>query len=178
MIRSQTILTLEGVGFPPCSARGCVQKLYLLGAKEAFRRTVNGQLLYIGDAEHEKWGSTIRCQDDAMAALGAIRCGDVLQVGCIVTLTQTVNSLKQALISLNRPAVQDAIVLYDATNKPVPFKVEDPQKVVMTLEENSVYAEPVFLSYRPYLRMMVQKMHYDVDEWGMKTSWFLEMAEV
>ena len=70
----ETELVISGVGLPPLSARGCVQELVPL-AMGQFRRTVNGDLVFLG-TNGKKYRTSISCEDKAVIAT------DGLEVGC------------------------------------------------------------------------------------------------
>lgn len=79
-----TVLVLSGAGVPPYSIRGAQQTLRPIGS--AARRTVNGTLVDLSEAQFRKYHSTITCTDQQAAALDGIWPGMTLTVDCIKEL--------------------------------------------------------------------------------------------
>lgn len=82
-------LILSRGGFPPLSARGCVQHLMPVETG-ALRRTINGGLVYTGKTGTHKYRSLISCEDKASLALEGLWRGSEVRVGCIQRLWQKV----------------------------------------------------------------------------------------
>lgn len=78
-------LILNRGGFPPLSARGCIQHLMPLEAG-LLRRTINGALVYAGKPLAHKYRSIISCEDKASVALEGLWRGSQVRVGCIQEL--------------------------------------------------------------------------------------------
>jgi hypothetical protein len=170
---SETDLTLEIMGkeqcFPPFSARECTQTLTPL-SQGTLRRTINGTLVFLGNAGHQKFQSTISCKDKAPPAFSGLWKGSILKVGCIQSLTQTIPP-KTLRIQLEREAV--TLHVYDQSAKVWP--VERLQDRWLSLPS----AFPGgFVTYRPLLIMMVKKYHLETDEWGLTVGWSLELEEM
>lgn len=178
MKNRETLLVLGKQALPPCSARGCSQELYPLAEPGVFRRTLNGRLVYAGDAAtHHRYGSVIRGEDEGLMALDPLKCGDILEVGCLVPLVLGLALQGGEEILLGRPAVKGSVSVRDACMKPVDFEVKDDQRIVLSCSGKSTI-EPVFASYRPFLVMMVRYFSGWTDEWGMKSRWTLTLEEV
>jgi hypothetical protein len=82
----ETLLVLSGIGVPPYSARGLTQTLQPIEAAGSQRRTVNGTLVDLSQAQFRKYRSTIRCSDQDAPALDGIWPGQVVTVNCIAEL--------------------------------------------------------------------------------------------
>ncbi len=75
-------LILNRGGFPPLSARGCIQHLMPIEAG-LLRRTINGALIYAEKPLAHKFRSIISCEDRASLALEGLWRGSEVRVGCI-----------------------------------------------------------------------------------------------
>lgn len=83
----QTLLVLTGMGIAPWSARGLTQTLAPIRQASQMRRTVNGGLDDVSEAQFRKYQSTISCTDVSAPALGNIWPGMQLTVDCIAELS-------------------------------------------------------------------------------------------
>lgn len=165
----ETELIIEGCGFPPMSARGCSQELTLV-EHGIFRRTVNGDLAYLGPQNH-KYRSVVRCEDKVtLVNEGVLLRGTVVRIGCLQRLWQ------QGVgdVRLEREAVAGSVVAMDAAQNPVIADVIDSKTVKVVQEAH----QDVFVSYRPWLTMRVISLMLHTDEWGLKAGWRLELEEV
>ena len=170
---NETDLILEIPGkqnlFPPLSARECTQSLTPL-SQGVLRRTIEGTLMCIGGGGQRKFQSTIRAKDKTSPAFGEMWCGMILKVGCLATLTQSV-SKNASFVSLERePVVCHA---YDAFGKVYPIEKVNGKRVVL-----SSGFPGGFITYRPWLMMMVKSYHLETEEWDMSVGWTLELEEV
>lgn len=170
---NETDLTLELLGkgnsLPPFSARECTQTLTLL-PQGTLRRTINGILVHVGNKGHRKFQSTISCKDKASPALDGIWKGDLVKVGCIQSLTQTVPQGIER-IQLERESV--FLSLYDAKGKLWPVEKEEERWISFSSEFLGG-----FIVYRPLLTMVVKHYHLEIDEWNLSVEWSLELEEV
>ncbi|MES2252818.1 MAG: hypothetical protein V4482_03930 [Pseudomonadota bacterium] len=171
----ETELIIEGCGFPPFSARGCQQELSQV-EQGAFRRTVNGQLTYLGPKNH-KYRSIIRCEDKVtLVTEGVLARGQVVRIGCLQRLWQQVNvEAASGPVTLEREAVAGSVGCLDAFQKSVDVRVVDAKTVEVMM---ACAAGDVFISYRPWLSMRVISLALHTDEWGLKAGWRLELEEV
>jgi hypothetical protein len=121
----ETELIIEGCGFPPLSARGCSQELTEVPQGE-FRRTVNGNLAYLGPDQH-KYQSVIRCEDKVtLVNEGVLARGMVVRIGCLQRLWQ---QCQNGCVTLEREAVSGSIVAMDGAQKPLSVRVLDSKTV-------------------------------------------------
>ena len=81
-----SMLVLSGIGVPSYSARGLSQTLQPIEAAGSQRRTVNGTLVDLSQAQFRKYRSTIRCSDQQAPALDNVWPGKVVTVSCIAEL--------------------------------------------------------------------------------------------
>ena len=82
-----TILLMNGIGVPLYSARGCTQTLTPSPeAKPTPRRTINGELRWIGINAMRKYDSEITCTDQQAPALNGIWPGMTVVVDCLPEL--------------------------------------------------------------------------------------------
>jgi hypothetical protein len=87
-----TVLVLSGVGVPPYSARGIKQTLTPIAAAVFIRRTVNGILRDLSQAQFHKWKSTLSCSDVAPPATDGMWPGTIVTVDCIEELSYLTGS--------------------------------------------------------------------------------------
>lgn len=165
----ETELIIEGCGFPPLSARGCSQELTLV-EQGTFRRTVNGDLAYLGPRQH-KYRSVVQCEDKVtLVNEGVLARGMVVRIGCLQRLWQ------QGVgdVTLEREAVAGSVAAMDSGQNPVIVDVVDAKTIKVTQASQT----DVFVSYRPWLTMRVISLTLRTDEWGLKAGWRLELEEV
>ena len=159
----ETELIISGVGFPPLSARGCIQTLTPLEAG-VFQRTINGELIYTGKGSHQKYQSTITCQDKTSIAIEGLWRGSKVQVQCLQRLWQKGEGGE---VILERPYVPGSIMIHGGE--------------IIHIEGNRVQVsvgQGVFVSYRPLLDMVVTNFSLLTDEWGMVCGWSLHLEEI
>ena len=167
----ETELLIEGIGFPPLSARGCVQHLQLI-EQGHLQRTVNGELCYVGPAAN-KYRSIIRCEDrHSLVTEGVLVRGHRIRVGCLQRLWQQCCG---AEITLDRPAVAQSIAVVDRDQQIVPFTVVD-ECTVHCAQASA--EQPLYLSYRPWLWMRVVTLTLQTHEWELKSGWQLVSDEI
>lgn len=146
-----TLLVLSGEGVAPYSARGLQQTLEPIDAAGNPRRSINGDLVSLAEAQFRKYKSTISCADQLAPALDNVWQGMVLTVDCVAEL-----AYKTSGGSPGRPVV-------------------DPDS---SESGDSTRVEGDYTYYRPRLQMMVIKHTQQEDEWGRVVSWSLELEEV
>jgi hypothetical protein len=169
---NETDLTLEfvsvGNSLPPFSGRECTQTLMPI-PHGALRRTINGNLVWVGNKGHRKFQSLISCKDKASPALSGMWKGSLLKVGCIQSLTQIVPQRIEQ-IQLEREAL--SLHLYESSGKFwLAEKAED-----RWIEIPSAFPGG-FITYRPLLLMVVNNYQLETDEWGLEVGWSLELEE-
>lgn len=84
-----TLLVLSSTGIPPYSARGLKQTLTPIGAAANLKRTINGELLDLGDEVLRKYASSITGSDVDPPAMDMVWPGTAVTVTCIQELSQT-----------------------------------------------------------------------------------------
>jgi hypothetical protein len=169
---NETDLTLEIIGMgnslPPFSGRECTQTLAPI-PHGSLRRTINGNLVCVGNKGHRKFQSTISCKDKASPALSGIWKGTLLNVRCIQSLTQVVpEGIRR--IQLEREAL--SLHLYEDSGKYWQAeKAEDRWVLIPSLFPGG------FITYHPMLLMVVKNYRLETDEWGLDVGWLLELEE-
>ncbi|MDF3034283.1 MAG: hypothetical protein K0R76_1237 [Alphaproteobacteria bacterium] len=166
-------LILSKGGFPPLSARGCVQQLMPVGCG-TLRRTLNGTLVYTGKPLAHKYRSLISCEDKASLALEGLWRGSEVRVGCIQRLWQKVAGLE---VILERDPMIGSIFATTAHQERREVQEALGRKVVLA-ESPAGMNEDVFVSYRPWLDMRVVTFSLSTNEWGLKAGWRLELEEI
>lgn len=84
---NETLLVLSGHGVQPYSARGLSQTLDPIEASANLRRSINGVLHDLSQAQFRKYKSTISCSDQTAPALDGVWPGVVLTVDCVAELS-------------------------------------------------------------------------------------------
>ena len=163
-------LIMSKGGFPPLSARGCVQQLTPIESGE-LRRTINGVLIYTGKSLTHKYRSLITCEDKASVALKGIWRGSEVRIGCIQRLWQKVVGT-QAILE-RHPFPGSIFVI---SEKGAEIEVESIKDRTLALRMTS--SEEGFISYRPWMDMRVMTFSLLTNEWGMKAGWRLELEEI
>ncbi|MDR1361865.1 MAG: hypothetical protein LBJ16_01455 [Holosporaceae bacterium] len=168
MIETNLMLGIEGL--PPESARNCVQELFPIPNGE-FKRSINGDLLFLESSEKKKYRSVISCRDVNSPLADKIWIGSRISVGCIQNLWQSIVP-GEVKIQLLRPPVQDSVLAFNAAGDPERFILSDN---ALELLESST--EKIFVSFRPWLSMNVIDFSMETDEWAMTGCWKLTLEE-
>jgi hypothetical protein len=168
----ETELILSVGGFPPLSARGCIQQIIPL-EQGKLRRTINGELIYIG-SPISKYRSIIYCTDKASLATEGLNPGAPVQVGCIQRLWQKVMpDPDNKPIMLERSPVEGSVSAIDGKQNPLEIQSVNNQEI--QLKDRQVIC---FVSYRPWLNMRTVRYNLQTNEWGLKAGWQLELEEI
>ena len=171
MLESELIL--DRVGFPPFSARHCQQTLTPLKTGD-FQRTVNGELIYTGHPGHDKYQSTIQCQDQAIPCFDQLWRGSIIGVGCIQRLSQEVKANQK--IVLERDPVDYSVYVINEDREE--FEIQSVIKREVILKEKLEEGQKRYVFYCPYLQMRLINYKLLTDEWGKSNGWQLELEEV
>ena len=84
---SLTLLVMSPIGVPLYSARGLTQTLTPVSeAKPTPRRTINGELRWLGLTQMQKYESVISCTDQDAPRLDGIWPGQAVLVNCVCEL--------------------------------------------------------------------------------------------
>ena len=84
---SLTLLVMSPIGVPLYSCRGITQTLTPVAeAKPTPRRTVNGELRWLGLTQMQKYESVISCTDQDAPRLDGIWPGQAVLVNCVAEL--------------------------------------------------------------------------------------------
>lgn len=142
-----TFLRLDPIAVPPYSARGISEDFSLDGDAQ-LARTVNGELVDLGDGSPEKYKLSIACTDQTMPALDGVRRGMTLTVDCATEFCYRT-----------------------AGGSPS-------REVASTTDDPATRTEGDFTLYRPRLTMKVADYRLGFDEWGASCNWSLELVEV
>lgn len=85
-LNNGTLLILDGMGVPLYSARGLTQTLAPIQQAAQIKRTVNGDLIDVSDANFRKYSTTISCNDRRAPAIGGIWPGMTVTIDCVAEL--------------------------------------------------------------------------------------------
>jgi hypothetical protein len=171
-LMGETDLILGVAGLPPESARNCRQELSPVPNGE-FKKSVNGDLLFLETADRRRYRSVISCRDVNSPLIDGIWVGSQLTVGCIQNLWQAIEPgvLK---IKLIRPAVEGSVCAVNKTGTPVQFTESEGNEVELQRQQ----PEKIFVCFRPWLTMKVVDFSLETDEWGMSGGWKLVLEEI
>jgi hypothetical protein len=167
----ETELTISIGGLPPLAAQGCEQELTPIMQGE-FHRTINGDLIYLGEDTHTKYKSIVTCNDKTAIATDGLHRGSEIKLGCIQRLWQKIET-DQTNVILDKFPVYESIVALDKNNNPIAIK--NIEKNFVTLENSHSGG---FVCYRPLLSMRVIQYHLKTNEWGIKVGWQIECEEI
>lgn len=160
----ESVLTLSVGGFPPFSAKGCMQTLAPIQLGQMVR-TIDGELLHIGPKEL-KYKSVITAEDKTVLASNGLAPGVFVKVGCISRLWEKVIDCDHILM---REAVDGSVAMIDEDQKPVDFVIQG---------QGVVTKKYGFITYRPILEMRVVDFELKTNEWLMESSWKLVLEEI
>ncbi len=163
----ETELVISRSGFPPLSARGCMQELVPLALGQ-FRRTVNGDLVFLG-TQGKKYKSTISCEDKTIIATDNLDIGGIVDVSCIQRLWQR---CERNRVTLDRLPAEGSVYVIDRQHSPLSIISIDGRDIFIDSDQ------PCFVSYRPLLTMRIVRYVLKTDEWGIKTGWQMDLEEV
>ena len=164
--------SIEGVLFPLFSCRDVKQTLSPTKTG-LFRRTLSGDLEYLGLEGAQKYASKIYGSDSTLPPFHQNWVGQSVTVSCATTLTESCVVSDQQTITLNREAV-DGSVLY---NGEVLKKGEgDLQAPHFQVQVDP--GETILVSYRPVLKAMMTGFSYKDYEWENRVDWTLSIEEV
>lgn len=168
---AETNLILGFAGMPPQSARNCMQELSPIPNGE-FRKTINGNLLFLQAVERKKYKSTIICKDVNSPIADGMWVGSQILVGCIQNLWQAIEpgNLNADLI---RPAVAGSVYAVNNFGEKIKFKSRD-----NAVELYKKCEERVFICFRPWLTMQITDFAIETDEWGTNSGWKLQLEEI
>ncbi|MDR0555396.1 MAG: hypothetical protein LBG20_00045 [Holosporaceae bacterium] len=167
----ETDLILGVAGLPPESARNCQQELSPIPNGE-FKKSINGDLLFLETNERRRYKSVISCKDVNSPIIEGIWIGSQISVGCIQHLWQGINP-REHRVGLIRPPVRDSVCAITGLGDSVRFHLNDCD---VTLSET--HEEKVFVCFRPWLTMKVMNFCLETNEWGMSGGWKLFLEEL
>ena len=167
----ETNLILGVAGLPPESARNCQQELSPIPNGE-FKKSINGDLLFLETHERKRYKSVITCKDINSPIIDGIWVGSQISVGCIQNLWQAINP-GESKVRLIRPAVEGSVCAVNNLGDAIPFRLVDDE-----VELNKIHDEKIFLCFRPWLIMLVINFSLDTDEWGMSGGWKIVLEEI
>ncbi|MDR1982797.1 MAG: hypothetical protein LBQ08_03310 [Holosporaceae bacterium] len=168
---NETNLILGFSGLPPESARNCTQELSPIPNGE-FRKSINGDLLFLETTERRRYRSIISCKDTNSPIISGIWVGSQISVGCIQNLWQVINP-GELKVGLVRPAVEDSICVINNLGDAIKFRATNDE-----VELRKTYEEKVFVGFRPWLIMKVINFSLETDEWGVSNGWKLILEEI
>ena len=158
-------------GLPQERANNCIQELFPVANGE-FKKSINGNLLFVETSDRQKYQSIISCNDLCSPIIDKIWIGTQINVGCIQNLKQVIYPGKTKM-ELIRPAVAGSINVTDHRGQSVPFSVAENQ-ILLKKSSN----QKIFVSFKPWLTMMVTNFSMKTNEWTLECGWKLESEEI
>ena len=168
---SETNLILGIAGLPPESARNCIQELSPIPNGE-FKKSVNGNLMFLETTERRKYRSVISCCDVNTPIIDKLWIGSQINVGCIQNLWQAILP-GETQIKLIRPAVAGSVNTVNNFGEPIPFHLLDND-----LRLYEPCNDKIFVCFRPWLVMQITNFVLRTNEWDMEGGWKLELEEI
>lgn len=168
---SETNLILGVNGLPPESARNCVQELRPIPNGE-FKRTVNGNMVFLESNKDRKYRSVISCKDLNFPIIDEIWVGSRIKIGCIQNLWQSIPQ-GTTKITLCRKPVDGSVCIINSVGDPIKFTCNNSE-----IEIDTTYAEKVFVCFRPWMQMQVTDFSIETNEWGMSGTWKIISEEL
>lgn len=169
MHNSNLIINLAG--HSSYSISNCTQELTPIPNGE-FRKSINGNLLFLETSERHKYRSTIICKDGNAPFSNGIWIGSHVFIGCVQSLWQVVEPGHKQIL-LIRPAVAGSICVFNNFGDNIRFRIRDNE---ISLQQK--YEDKVFVCFRPWLSMKVIDFVLETDEWNMKGGWKLQLEEI
>lgn len=168
-----TLIKLDLNALPTEASSNCTQELTPINAGE-LNRTINGELIYIGEENIAKFRSTIRGQDTLPIALDNLWRGKIIEVQCLQPLAQSVSTATSTVILARRAAISSVCAW--SNNIKIPIINQQDNKVTFALPSQ---VSSFIVTYRPIMQMMIVDFGYVSHEWDMKqNSWYLDLEEV
>ena len=158
-------------GLPQERAKKCVQELFPIANGE-FKKSINGNLLFVETSDRQTYRSVISCGDLFSPIIDKIWIGTQINVGCIQNLWQVIYP-GETEVDLIRPAVADSISVIDHVGQNVSYSV-----VGNRIELKKSSDQKIFVSFRPWLTMIVTNFSMKTNEWAMECGWRLESEEI
>ena len=163
-----SILCIGGFECPAKTIANCKQILKTIDIGTV-KRNINGDLIKLRNSR-KLWTSII-CQDEYIPDLLTYEIGDTAQIGCIQRLWKKVTP-EQTCILKRRP--YDKSVLGHNKKGDIIYSFEEQGGDQKLLIPKNVE----FISYRPWVTIMITKIETTYQDWDMKTEWRLEGEEV
>jgi len=158
-------------GLPQERAKKCVQELFPIANGE-FKKSVNGNLLFVETSDRQTYRSVISCGDLFSPIIDKIWIGTQINVGCIQNLWQVIYP-GETEVDLIRPAVANSINVIDHLGQNVSYSVLG-NRIVLKKPSD----QKIFVSFRPWLTMVVTNFSMKTNEWAMECGWRLESEEI
>ena len=165
-------LIIDGVGFPRLSSRDVTQTLSPIPQGE-MRRSVNGELCYVGTKYHHKYQSTVVCSDQNLPGLQQIWVGAIVDVQCVSTLWETLTLGSQTGQKLSRAAVPGSLKIVDEEGTPLDYTYEEGHLMLPLGEDKKA-----LVAYRPALEMRIKAFDFKEAEWEEGSQWRLFLEEI
>lgn len=171
-----TALTLSIGGMTPLCAEECMEILAPLCLGQT-KRTINGDLIFLGEEEIKKYACVIKGKGRMPPALEGLKRGKKVKVGCLSWLTQKfMGDGRTKEVSLEKEPVSQSVVAYTETQEHWTIGQHEHRKMVFNTPPP--LGTTVFITYRPHLWMMVLELGFETHEWDLHCQWFLKMEEV
>jgi hypothetical protein len=160
-----------GAGEPLFSAIHCTQEFSLV-KQGVLTRTVNGEMVFLGNTEHQKYITHIRGRDPQAPALESLWRGREVFVHCIQFLTQEIAIGVDEVMLSKSPCPQSISVFSQEGD--TPFQLTSNRAVHL----ETISSKKRFIRYRPLLKMMVVDTWMNVQEKQKVIEWMMKLEEI
>lgn len=161
-------LRIEGMTFPPFSCRNAKQTITPITWGE-FRRTVNGDLRYVGLDAFHKYKSVIECEDEVLPPFHQGWIGQDVCLHSLGTITEHHTVSVKNDLCLHRQAAELSVKCA--------YEIRSVEGNTVTFE-GDMRGQTICLSYRPILHVKITKFAMKDHEWDNVSGWVLETEEV
>lgn len=158
-------------GLPQERTRNCVQELFPVANGE-FKKSINGNLIFVETSDRQKYRSIISCNDLNSSIIDKIWIGTQINIGCIQNLCQVIRP-GETVLDLIRPAVANSIRVINHLGQSVSHSVLGNQIILQKPND-----QKIFVSFKPWLTMLVTNFSMKTNEWKMENGWKLESEEI
>ena len=161
----ETLLYIGSEDLPPRSARNCKQELKIIDSSIT-KRNINGDLIPL--RKSRKLWTRITCEDQKIPDVLAYEIGDVIDIGCIQRLWKKVTP--GAAFKLRHQPCAHSVLGHNKRGDTIHNFDDQQEAIAPKIVE--------FVSYRPWLHILITKIETTYHEWDQTASWILEGEEV
>lgn len=173
---SQTTEMDLGQLYGPYSDRQMQETMSPIEGAAVIRRSINGTLLSIGDFNFRKYGLSVSGTDVHPPNLGDVFPGDNILITPISRLNQRVDPEggSDVYLHANRSIDESSVMFTDLYGREVSPAYSTTHNSITLIS----LADPLIVSYRPRLSMIITSWNMNEAEKDSMVSWSFEAEEV